>query len=255
VSSEDDLYLWGQINRILPLKVGLRVLLRMSLEMGDVPVDRFRQVACVEARRAGLWVRDVERQRGVGRNDAHWTALPVGEATDKSLARYRQHFLIHSRSDSILDGGLARLKLANLSDDNRIVRPTSFGLVWGAMSNPVLDRADLTGPSLSEQEAAAYIAHVLASVPEERNPLSETVRMIAQGTNDNEGLDGVLSDAHSDWTQNMVVTMRAGNLGRLMDLGAVAKAGYGPTAVFSLSAIGQGMMRSLGTTNTTGGRG
>lgn len=250
--TEDDLYLWGQINRILPIKVGLRVLLRMAAEQGDVQVDRFRQAACLEARSAGMWIRDVERQRGVGRNDAHWTALPVGGSTDKSLARYRQHFLVHARADGVLDGGLARLKLASLAPGNRLVRPTPFGLAWGALENPVLDRADLSGPSLSAEEAAAYIEHVVGEVPEERNPLSETVHLIAGGQDNNERLDAALSETHGDWTSNMVVTMRAGNIGRLMDLGAVVKTGYGSTATFALSEIGR-RLASHGTIRSTRG--
>jgi hypothetical protein len=247
IKAERDLYLWGQINRLLPVKIAARTLLGMTSNSDVVPLDVFRREAADVARATGLWIKVREDASAVSREDSHWVGLPVGAEAEKSIRRYQQHFLAYLRGDGVFEGALFRLKLAGLLDDGRTLALTEFGAHWAGLANPVLDSGSLVDLSFSRFESEDYLQHVLQRVPEERVPLEETVRLVAGGAFLTADIDAGLADAHPSWGSNTVVTMRAGNLGRMGELGIVSRSGRRGSAAYSLTDDGHRFLEACNT--------
>jgi Arc/MetJ-type ribon-helix-helix transcriptional regulator len=235
-TSEEDLYLWGQINRLFPIKLGLRVLWLLS-DGGPVSLDELWTKAADAARSIGLAIRERQEMQGIKRAFASWVGLPVGEQPEKSLARYQSQFIGYPRRDGVLEGAMFRLKLAALVDKKE-VRLTEAGLRWAQARNPLIDDGDLSALPLSEAESAIYANHVVSSVPEERRPLVEVLSAVRDGAALPHQIDGALAKAHDNWNENVVMTMRAGTSGRLWELGFLAKEGGHGSTSFSVMSPG-----------------
>lgn len=223
--AEDQMFLWGQYNRILPGKIGLRVLDNMvSNEAGTtaVPYEEFRKLAANAARQVGLGMKAEDDRLGRKRSSRFSNALPIGDDEQKTLSRYKNHFLGRKRkADGILDGFLGRLKFINTRTEDGIVCVglTPAGLSFSRKPNDLLLGREAAWP-LSDEDIAFYGEHVLKNVPEELQALTEVLTHIIEGASETSQIDELLareSRVH-EWTGAMVITNRAGTLSRLWEL-------------------------------------
>jgi hypothetical protein len=242
-TSEEHLYLWGQINRLFPIKLGLRVLWSLS-EGSPVTLDQFWATAADTARSIGLAIKERQDAEGIKRTYAAWVGLPIGQQPEKSLSRYQSQFIGYRRRDGVLEGGMFRLKLAGLVDDTG-VRLTEAGLRLAQAPNPLIDDGDFSGLPLSDAESAIYAEHVAANVPEERRPLAEVLSIVRRGATQTQQIDEHLTEAHDEWNENVVITMRAGTLGRLWELGMVTKEGGHGSMSFGLTSSGAQFLETV----------
>ena len=227
------MFLWGQFNRILPGKVGLRVLSNLVTESPDkthVPFNDFKKLASEVARGFGEFVGSLDDQHRRKRSDRFSNGFPVGKDQAKSMSRYMNHFLGRKRkSDNILDGYLARLKFINIlvsREGNLFVGLTEAGLAFSKMDNQLMTGSDADWP-LSGKDIEFYLGHVLGNVPEERVALVEVLGYVNQGNAHPAQIDEILAQKTrlKHWTTAMVVTNRAGTLSRLWELKLVVRTG------------------------------
>lgn len=230
--SEEQMFLWGQFNRILPGKVGLRILNTLVAESDEtyVPLTDYRYVASNVARGFGEFVKSLDDHHGRKRSDRFSNGLPIGPDRDKSMSRYRNHFLGRKRkSDNVLDGYLARLKFINIfvaDGGTSLVGLTEAGLAFSKIHNELMTGAEADWP-LSNLDIEFYLEHVLGNVPEERSALVEVLGYVDQGHSHPAQIDEMLARRTRvrPWTRAMVVTNRAGTLSRLWELKLVTKTG------------------------------
>ena len=137
-------WLWGQINRIFPVKVALRVLLKMQNKNDNsVKLNDYLNYASEVANNLGTKLNYIDKEMNRKRDKKVSTALPIG-GTEKTISRYKNHFLIFQRTkDRVLDGALARLKFVNLNIDG-FVRLTEKGLEFAKLLNPITKDANIT---------------------------------------------------------------------------------------------------------------
>lgn len=247
--SEDSIIkgpLWGQFYRFLPMKVGLRVLANMSLDVFQ-PIDKFRDTAADIAEKFHLHLQEMDKKFGKKFGEKLSASFPTGDR--KSKKRFMGQFLIYVRpTDGILDGMLPRLKMVNIKKiENQIfVGITRSGLEFAAIKNPMIDKAE-AALALSEEEINYLIDHLFKSHNDEANQISTMLKLINEGITSREGLNEKMGEFykkyHGQWTDAMISTMRAGLLSRLYELRLVSKSKTGLTVTYQLTLKGQQLLK------------
>lgn len=230
-----DLWLWGQVNRIFPIKVGLRILSNMQKEKADfILLNDYHKKAGEIAKGFGYQLEKIDNQLKRKRGKRVSTALPIGKNAEKSERRYITQFLAIKRTDGILEGGMARLKFVNIQSLNEkedLIGITKEGLEFTKLVNPILDVDLHSEKTLSDEEADFYIKHIVNRVPEELNPCKRILQIIRNGSTSLTEIDKELKKIKPEWTDVVITTQRSGALGRMNELNILNKTKIG-TKVF-----------------------
>lgn len=220
---------WGQINKLLPVKLAVRLLARQVSNIEPViPLDGFKDEAAHKARILGLWLarNDAKYKRRWGERLSAGFPIGKGEKERTSLNRYASHFVGSQRKkDNALFGALFELQFgsAQIEGTQLSVGLTEAGLQFARLPNPVLDNDDLSSP-LSEQEIEIYLDHIRARVPGEVYAFTLILSLLADGVNRREELNRHIKDrVELPWTDKVVNTQRAGAMARMYDLDLIKK--------------------------------
>lgn len=252
----EDIFTWGQYNRILPVKVGLRVLDNMLSEhpalldgFEVLDLAEYHKQAAATAREFGLYVKNMDDTKGNKRTMRLSNGLPIGPDEVKSSSRYINHFLAKRRKkDSVLDGFEARLGLVNIVETEPgtyCIGITEEGLKFSRIDNVLFEGHESDWP-LSRDEIAFYLKHVIDFVPEEKATLQEVLILINRGDSSTATIDTHLAAMHKNlgWTGPMVVTNRAGTLSRLWELRLIKKSGIAESDI-QLTKDGEAFLKRL----------
>lgn len=221
-------WLWGQVNRIFPIKIGIRYLAAALGENQTIDLNAFREMnlrcpALIEER-----LRNYEMNKGIDRDKCISTGLPGAAANDfKSHERYRNQFLAVYRKDGKLDGALPLHKFVNVVVENGKPRIgiTKAGLDFALLENPVLDREDFS-VSLSDAEKAFYITHMRNCMPGEYAGIKWVLSEIKEGKSRDEINSDMAAHFGQAWNSpsaEFITTQRAGMIARVSELGLITK--------------------------------
>ena len=245
----NDNWLWGQINRIFPIKLGLRILSNMQKEQEDfIPLKEFHKKARYIARNFGLQLLKIDLQLKRNRNERVSTALPVGRSEEKAELRYTSHFRVNKRRDGVLEGAMARLRFVNVqisNEEENMVGITNEGLKFVMLRNPILDDSNNAEITISDEEADFYLKHIKNNVTEERNTIDFILRIIKSGSVSVIEIDKEIKRIKQDWTNIVITTQRSGALGRMNELGLVEKSKKGIRVTYRISKKGENLLDSL----------
>ena len=237
--------LWGQINRIFPVKLAVRVLANVikDAEEENVDIVVFERVATHAAREFGarLAVLDERHMRKSGRKLA--TGLPTGVKADQSKKRYKAHYLARRTGKGELVGALGELSLANINRDR--IGITELGLEFAQLENPLLD-LDIDNPSnvLSDEERSFYLNLVSNHLPKEKEFMGIVLNIIMDGEPPRDRfIKEVQKFVTTVWeessTEAVANTMRSGVLSRMWELGLVDNRKKGRRVAYSISDEGR----------------
>lgn len=232
----------GQTNRILPMKVGLRVLCALLSKTNEeyVPLKEFVAAAVIAAQQ----FRNVlvgETMHISGKKDSLWSGLPEA-GSDMSGLRYRNQFLAYPRQDDGIEGGLGKLRFAGVlrKAKKTYIGITGPGLGFAALENPVIDRHLYGGCRFSEEEVRFYLAHIRMAARGEYKTFRDVLGCIARGAGRTGDLNSALEKLWSpQWTGVMVNTHRNGAVSRMAELGLIAKEKKGKEVEFKLTQTGR----------------
>ena len=165
--------LWGQYNRIFPAKLVVR---RLALVLDRESKSRlsyrqFRTETAQTARTYGLRLKEVDDKKGRGRGKKLAAALPTGEKAERSLERFKTHFVGQIDSGGDLTGMTTALKFLDISEGDREFGLTEFGRKFAELENPLLDDSLDVDRSLSDTERQFYLAHTEREHPAEYNAM------------------------------------------------------------------------------------
>ncbi len=138
----DHGWLWGIVNRVFPIKIALRSLLRESA-MGPTDLEAAKNLASVRAEAAGRWI---ATRYGVARppgDESLLTGLPSREPLFRARERFGDHYFGRVDRKGRASGALFELGLAGVAEKNR-VGLTAGGLTFAKLPNPALDAGDLS---------------------------------------------------------------------------------------------------------------
>jgi hypothetical protein len=229
--------LWGQINRLLPIAAGVRVLSHLALEANEpfVNVDDWhvRGADVAHGLRSHLEGIDIAREH---RHGERWaTAFP--DDAKPSRRRYMNQFLGYLRPKGEPEGGAVLLGLVVFADgDPTRVAVTKSGATWASLPNPIFDEPGDTGQTtFSRDEAAHYLRHVQQAVPAEYQ-LMKAVAELVDASKARTEIDERLGELYPDWA-SYIGTVRAGALGRLQDLGLLRRERRGLHVDYGLTPL------------------
>ncbi len=243
-------WLWG-VNRIAPVKFGLRVLAKTLVRGHPASLESYLREASELASHCGRWLAQLDDMTSRRRGERLSAGFPLAKlgSEEGSRNRYADLFLACVRKrNGRVDGALPALRFIALNadeDNGPTVAITEAGLRFAALQSPIID-SDSPEGSLSDEERDFYLEHARTSVPEEKDALLAVMRAIANEATTTQAVDRFLQRAHSAWTDKAVASLRVTILGRLVELGLVQRARDGGSASYALTEWGRRVVEQEG---------
>ena len=257
-----DRWIFGQHNKLLPVKATCRALARLMSAEGqtNLALSKTASEIASEAVKLGDCFRHLDERYGAHRDDALSFAFPYSDSPngDKSRLRYANQFVASLTKQGTLTGLPIELKLVN-RDQSRTpqILLTEAGWLFAAMRNPILDDHNhqtskhqmfSTGGVIlgqrrkfSDEEVEFLLAHIRAQVPAEAFAYKVVLEAIAQGANTPEKLDDAMEEYlpkrnEKPFTRAFLTTQRAGVVSRMADLGLVHRIRDGIKVTYTATA-------------------
>ena len=246
---EEKCWLWGQVNKILPVKIGLRVLYAIIGSEQWIELEEYRNKAAGIAAGYGTIIRRYEDKKNKMRDERISAGLP-DEEEFKSKIRYKSHFLAYMRKDETLDGAMAYLRFVNLNKDERgkiLIGLTEPGLNFAKLDNPVINVQDYE-MSFSEEEVDFYLDHISKNVKGEYGAIKWLLNKLANGLREREEINKELKKEYGQiWkaSEAVINTQRAGLMARMFELGLIEKEKDGVRVSYKISNGGKEFLENI----------
>jgi hypothetical protein len=240
-------WIWGQTNKLFPVKVGVRVLYSLLDDGQWYSFDEFAKEASDFASVLGRHLRSYEDRKGKLRTEKISHGLPSGDE-EKSRLRYRSHFLANIRGDGKLDGAMCFYRFANIMTDEKgrvLIGITKPGMDFAKIINPVIDNEDYDS-SLSDEEISFLIEHIFRNIKGEKNAFMWLLGKLSSGYTDRNEINKALQNDYGErWetSEAVINTQRAGLMARMDELGLIDKTRAGINVSYCLSEAGLSLYR------------
>jgi len=248
-----DRWLFGQYNKLLPIKANCRALLRIAAEHPEgIPLENVVLQIGEAAPLLGDYLADHDRRCQIARDDSLATAFPrSGPDAEKSRARYANQFVGSVNSQGVLSGMLRDYRLVALTPGaGARLMLTEPALQFARLTNPVLDGCQ-TDPvqKFSPVEAAFLLDHIRAHVPVEAFAFRTLIQAIADGAITPDKLDEALrvhvpAETNRSLSPSFLTSQRSGALSRMADLGLIARERKGVRVSYIIIEQGQRLIES-----------
>ena len=242
-----DRWIFGQHNKLLPLKASMRALANLSLDQqGGVPLVKAATEIATASEILGSYLRRMDQDLGLVREESLSTAFPSA-ATDinKSRMRFSNQFVGALNKRGQLRGFPIDLKLVNYKNpkDPKLLL-TEAGWTLASLANPTLDRGAETGEKLSEDERAFLIQHIRDNVPVEDFAIRAVLAALEAGARNPDDLDSALREymperSDEPFSPAFLSTQRAGAISRMTDLGLVVREREGLRVAYMAAQLGK----------------
>lgn len=229
-------WMWGLVNRILPIKVAARTLLEMS---GPVPLETGKARAADAAAMLAVSL----RARGAGsasRDESLLIGLPSRDPLFRAKQRYADHFVGRIDGSGRLWGALFELGLAGAEQGKQaLISLTEQGRQFAALANPILDEGSLLR-TLSDEEMSFYNEQVVPEVPRERDCFLAVLEALAENSLRVAELDGLAARVLGNATSaDSASSQKTAAIGRLRELGLLSRKSSGRDVSFIISDRGR----------------
>jgi len=249
-------YLWGQYNRIFPVKIVSRVAANLARIKGSgySPLAELQEKAAERARELGKAVERADRLMGRKRGTIISAGLPIGRAQDKTKLRFKNHFVgylvskktVGNQHEFRIEGAAPALKFLDIKieKDSIVAGITDFGLKFARFHNPVIDSQDYSTP-FSSDEVDFLLDHIASQLPDEARIIQLILSSVRQGTASPEGLNTKMRSFNPEWKRSEPVTMRAGVVSRISELGLLNREKNGVKVTYKLTELGKKYLARL----------
>jgi hypothetical protein len=247
-------WIFGQKNKLLPVKAACRAFARLLLrDPAGVRLRGAAQVIWADALVLGESLRALAAGFRCGAGLA--AGFPAGGLRSPSSGRrFVLHFVGHLRAGGTLEGLPADLKLLARVDcpDGRVAL-TEAGWRFALAENPVLDGGveRLSSP-LGDGEADVLLRHVRDCVRREASAFESILEAVEAGDDTPSRLDAILRASRTarppgTSPDRFLVTQRAGAVSRMVDLGLLARLRSGRLVRYAATERGRQWRRRLDT--------
>lgn len=240
--------LWGQYNRLFPVKIVVRVAANLAKQYDAeyVPLWELHEKAAEIARELGKTMERKDEQLGRKRGTILSAGLPVGKDVDKATLRFKSQFVGYvagtKETGYWIEGAAPALRfLEMVRDEKSSVRVglTAAGAKFASLRNPVIDRQDFSA-SLSAEEVQFLVDHIASEVPGENKLMQLILRNVKKGVATPEELNDKVRALYPKQTSdNQVVSMRAGVISRMCELGLLDRQKDGVKVTYVLTERGE----------------
>lgn len=229
-----DRWIFGQHNKLLPVKATCRALARLMLadSRDRLRLEKAASEIASEAVKLGDYLHHIDTESDIHRDDALAFAFPYSDSPngDKSRLRYANQFVASITKQGTISGLPIELRLANRDQSrNPQLLLTEAGWRFANMPNPILDsHKDGTQAKFSEEEINFMIEHIRSHVPAEAFAFGAVINAVMGGANTPEKLDDSLEKYlpkrnDKPFTRAFLTTQRAGVVSRMIDLGLLQR--------------------------------
>jgi hypothetical protein len=270
-----DQPLWGQINRIFPLKVALRHISHLNIsENGLMDIDLFKpgQDLIKSLADYGNMLNLIDKAGERGKSRRLSTGLPIGDDSyklQKSMARFLSHFVFELRKDNLITGGLAKMKfleLYRIDGEGVKVGITKAGNKFSKLSNPLLDDDPIFSgkdvsqfENMSDEEKISYLGkdcetlsgkekdfiinHVKESYPAEYSAIKSLLNNINKGKNSPTALKSSMQTYLANGlSESALATVVNGLVSRCAELGLLGKTKEGLNVTYHVTNAGKSLI-------------
>ncbi len=246
---EKDSWLWGQVNKIFPVKIGLRILLAMQGAEKNITLEEYSKKATHIAASYGTGIRLYEDRKKRPRDLRISAGLPSEDAF-KSKLRYKGQFLAYVRKDGLMEGAMSFLKFINLYKDEEsgqmCIYLTGAGVKFAQISNPVIDKGEFD-KSLSKEEIAFYLEHIAENVIGEYQAIKWMLEKLEEGISDrtliNREMKKIFSQLWGGASDAVINTQRAGLMSRMYELKLYDKEKDANKVAYLINDAGKELLR------------
>jgi hypothetical protein len=262
-------WLFGQYNKLLPLKASCRAMLNLLHEYREgVPLREAANRIADAASLLGERLRQMDRASERQREDAFAAAFPsAGPADVGSRIRFANQFVGDFRqsprsSNSIqpprFNSMPGALKLAVCTGaKSPVVELTAPGREFASLPNPALDKSGPPiGGKLSGEEIAFLVGHISAAVPEEASAIYSVLQGVTQGADTPAGIDEFICSKYEltvtdvpqnqkEITRTFLTTQRTGAISRMIDLALLTRIKSGLYVRYTVSDSGKALLKQF----------
>lgn len=245
--------LWGQYNRIFPVKLVVRRLANVIQDQNEdgtstphdsiqwIDFDQFRKETAKLARNYGLQVKQYDEEKSRGRGEKLSAGLPTSESLQKSIERFQTHFIGKSRRDGNLGGAAPHLLFVDITNkDVSRIGITEAGLEFAELYSPLLDKGSDADDPLSNDERTFYIDHVRKELSAEFNAMVDLAEAIENGIDRPDSLTEQVAQMDDSWSESQASTIRSGLVSRMHELGLVTRERIGQRSIaYQLTSEGK----------------
>jgi len=242
-----DKWIFGQYNRLLPVKASCRVLAHLlKSTLGGLAIEETTLLVAKEALKLSESLMQLDVRYGIPRDDSFSTAFPHPEKNpQKGCLRFANQFVAGVTKEGQLWGLLFELKLIN-AVQGKITHftLTEPGWEFALLCNPVFDRnKEMPQGKFSDEEIGFLIKHIKTHVPVEDFAYRTILAAIIKGANTPQTLDEHLSkfiqeDAKNSVSKSFASTQRSGAISRMADLGLVSRKREGARVTYVMTERG-----------------
>ncbi len=254
ISGQEDM-LWGQINRMFPVKFATRILANLQAdEHGEViGLDHFLNFASDVAAEFTKHAENVDAHEKRSRDERIATGFPSAQRGEKeigkSISRYKNQFLVYlRRKTGDISGALAQLGLVCVSGENDkdlYIGLTACGTEFAALENPILDQ-NRTDAIFSSLERDVYCRLLADNMPHELQATCLLLSFINRGLTNRAALnDALRAEWPNSWSDAVVNTQRSGLTARLNEFGLIDKEKRGIEVIYRVTAEGLSFMNKF----------
>lgn len=249
-----DQWIFGQHNRLLPVKVSCRAIGNLMMTEGSgVQLKHFASRIADSAASLAVELRRVDKKHGLKRDEALATAFPApGKRRHKSVDRFISQFIAQTTRQGRLTGLPADLKLITKVEGlDDLITLTEAGWEFAALSNPILDDdRSLPTEKLSQEERDYLLNHILRSVPVESAAFLEILEFIHAGSDTPVSIDKALKNTLSKekiekFSDSFLSSQRSGAISRMVDLHLVVRVRDGIRVRYSATKSSEVVIKHL----------
>jgi hypothetical protein len=218
---------FGQVNRLLPLKLACRWLAVAAAEGKWLTYDAISDRLGDDAGTIGSLLEKWDAENRRKRDEQLATGLPR-KGNSASRDRFLTQFLGRiTRSGEVYPGAVCQYHLARFEDSSVIL--TEQGLSFSKLESPVLDKRDSkTAATLAPAESEFLARQVIRWVPAEREDMRVVLQAVMAGKVTPADLAAAVRPSFpADWSDSVFSTHLSGLIARLSDLGLMKRVWQG----------------------------
>ncbi|MBV8126714.1 MAG: hypothetical protein JO114_03505 [Planctomycetaceae bacterium] len=231
---------FGQVNRLLPLKLACRWLANAAAVEGNWPryeviSDKLADDAATIGTLLERWDSENERKR----DELLSTGLPR-RGNSGSRDRFLSQFLARvTRGGEIYPAAVCQFQLARF--DASAIALTEQGLSFSQLKNPILDLQDKKSTTTLAPEESAFLAEqILEWVPAERKDMQIVLKAVMGGTKTpSELTEAIRGRFPPEWSDSVVQTHTSGLVARLSELRLLRRVWQGRNVTYELGEMNQ----------------
>ncbi len=220
-----EVRIWGQVNRIFPMKVALAWMAAKALSEGSWSATaKILDAVSNDAATLGSALQQSDDDASRQRHNVLATALPRA-GNPQSLTRFSSQFLARTTVRGATHAG-ACVQFGLALIDGGQIRLTREGLKFACLPNPIFRASDFThvDATLSPDEREFFVRHAVPLVPTELEDYRLVIDTIQSGENSpTDQITHLSTRLPSDWSDTQIRTHVTGVVARMVDLGLLRR--------------------------------